>query len=284
VAETEGETGMPEIVKAENYVIDHHLADVITQSFGATEETFKSKASLLSLRSAFLNAALHGVTVLASSGDLGSTDYEANGSDIYQKQVNSWPSSDPLVTSVGGTQLHLDANGARTAPDNVWNDNPDVCDCAGGGGPSHVFPRPVFQLATRTGAGLARATPDISMSAAVDGGALVYLGFPGVGKGYHIFGGTSEASPLFSGVVAIAAQIAGHSLGDINPRMYALSDLRLPAGIVDVTAGNNTFTLHDADLNPLFTVPGFTAGPGYDMASGLGTVDAARFAHALAGR
>ena len=284
VAETEGETGMPEIVKAENYVIDHHLADVITQSFGATEETFKSRASLLSLRGAFINAAAHGVTVLAGSGDTGSTDYESDGVTVYPHQVNSWPSSDPLVTSLGGTQLHLDDAGNRLAPDNAWTEALDVCACAGGGGPSHVFPRPVFQFGTDTGAGFARATPDVSMSAAVDGGVLVYLSFGGIDPGYYIFGGTSEASPLFSGVVAIGAQVAHHPLGDINLRLYALSHRQSAAGIVDVTAGDNSFTAYDDNGNPLFTVPGFAADRGYDMASGLGTVDAARFVRALAGR
>ena len=65
-SETEGLQGLPEIVEAENYVINHHLADVITQSFGATENTFPSKGSILGLRSAFYNAAAHHVTVLAS--------------------------------------------------------------------------------------------------------------------------------------------------------------------------------------------------------------------------
>jgi subtilase family serine protease len=283
VAETEGVTGFPEIVKAENYVINHNLGDVITQSFGATEETFPSKGAIFGLRSAFQNALLHGVTVLGSSGDTGSTDYKLNLVDLYDHQVNSWPSSDPLVTSVGGTQLHLDAAGNRLAPDNVWNDIAVGIDAAGGGGPSHVFPRPVFQLGTRTGSGFARATPDISLSAAVDGGVLVYLTFPGLDPGYYVVGGTSEASPLFSGVVAIADQIAGHRLGWINPRLYAIGT-NANKGIVDVTIGNNTFTLLDDDGNPVFTVPGFQAVGGYDMASGLGTVDALRFTHALAGR
>ena len=166
VSETEGVTGFPEIVKAENFVIDHGIGDVISQSFGATEETFPNKQAIFGLRSAFKNAALHGVTVLGSSGDTGSTDYKLNLIDLYDHQVNSWPSSDPLVTSVGGTQLHLDAVGNRLAPDNVWNDIPIGIDAAGGGGPSHVFPRPVFQLGTPTGSGHARATPDISMTAA----------------------------------------------------------------------------------------------------------------------
>jgi subtilase family serine protease len=283
VSETEGVTGFPEIVKAENFVINHGIGDVISQSFGATEETFPSKRSIFALRSAFTNAALHGVTVLGSSGDSGSTDFKLNLVDLYDHQVNSWPSSDPLVTSVGGTQLHLDAAGNRLAPDNVWNDIPIGIDAAGGGGPSHVFPRPLFQFGTRTGAGRARATPDISMSAAVDGGALVYLGFPGVRIGYHVFGGTSVSSPLFSGVVAIADQIAGRRLGLINPRLYDIGT-RASKGLVDVTIGDNTFTLLDDNGDPVFTVPGFNAVPGYDMASGLGTVDALRFTHALAGR
>jgi subtilase family serine protease len=283
VSETEGVTGFPEIVKAENYVIDHNLGDVITQSFGATEETFPNKAAILGLRSAFKNALAHGVTVLGSSGDTGSTDYKLNLVDLYDHQVNSWPSSDPLVTSVGGTQLHLDAAGNRLAPDNVWNDIAEGIDAAGGGGPSHVFPRPLFQLGTRTGSGLARATPDISLSAAVDGGVLVYLSFGGFSTGYHIVGGTSESSPLFSGVVAIADQIAGHRLGWINPRLYDIGT-NANKGIVDVTIGDNTFTLLDDNGEPVFTVPGYQAVRGYDMASGLGTVDALRLTHALAGR
>src|SRR5450755_2460865 len=121
VAETEGTVGFPQIVEAENYVINHNLGDVITQSFGATEQTFPSHASLRALRSAYKNALAHHVTVLGSSGDGGATDQNFSG-NFFPFRVNSWPSSDPLVTSVGGAQLHLDANGFRTEPDNVWND------------------------------------------------------------------------------------------------------------------------------------------------------------------
>ena len=75
MTETEGIYGFPQIVAAENYVIDHHLGDVISQSFGANEQTFTSPSQIYSLRSAYVNAARHGVTVLAASGDQGSTDY-----------------------------------------------------------------------------------------------------------------------------------------------------------------------------------------------------------------
>src|SRR6185437_15217521 len=142
VAETEGVTGFPEIVKAENFVIDHHIGDVISQSFGATEETFPTPKSILQLRSAYFNALFHGVTVVSGSGDLGATSQELNQTDKFPMRVNSWPSSDPLVTSVGGTMLTLNDAGVRQSPDVVWNDNGGG---AGGGGVSAVFERPDFQ-------------------------------------------------------------------------------------------------------------------------------------------
>jgi len=279
ISETEGVQGFPEIVAAENFVIDHNLGDVISQSFGATEETFPTAQSLLNLRSAFKNAAAHNVTVLGSSGDSGATDFTVNF-DLYTHRVNSWPSSDPLVTSLGGTQLHLDATGNRLAPDNVWNDQALFgTAAASGGGKSHVFSRPAFQNSVAGVVGAARGTPDISMSAAVDGGALVYLGFQGIGAppGYFIFGGTSEASPLFSGVVAIADQAAGKRLGWLNGTLYHIGSGA--PGTPDITIGDNTVTF---DQNgQTFTVPGFPAKKGYDMSTGLGTVDAAKLVHEL---
>jgi subtilase family serine protease len=282
VSETEGTVGFPEIVEAENYVINHNLGDVITQSFGATEETFPSAQSLLDLRSAFTNAQAHHVTVLGASGDGGATDSESDLVNFYPFRVDSWPSTDPLVTSVGGTQLHLTAAGTRTAPDNVWNDTALFgSPAASGGGLSTIFPRPGFQLLDASVVGSRRGTPDISMSAAVDGGALVYLGFDdGTGDppGYGVIGGTSEASPLFSGVVAVADQAAGHRLGLLDPDLYLLGLVRAP-GIPDVTLGNNSVTFPQGGQT--ITVPGFNATRGYDLASGLGTVDGAKLVSEL---
>lgn len=277
VAETEGTTGLPEMMNAEKSLIDQGIGDVISQSFGATENTFPGfdqgdYSSLLSLRYAFKDAAAHHVTVLASSGDAGATDYEADGSTLYPYPVNSWPSSDPLVTSVGGTQLKLDDAGNRLSPDVVWNDGYG----AGGGGLSAVFSRPLYQIGVTGIVDHKRGTPDISMSAAVNGGALVYYSFDPTHVGWHIFGGTSEASPIFSGVVALADQYAHHDLGLINPALYALGALSrvgVPGtGIVDVTSGDNSFG----------GVTGYPATKGYDLASGWGTIDAAKFVPALA--
>ncbi|PWI42722.1 S53 family peptidase [Streptomyces sp. ICBB 8177] len=274
VAETEGVTGLPEMMSAEKSMIDHGVGDVITQSFGATENTFPGFAegdfsSIDNLRYAFKDAARHNVTVLASSGDGGATDSTADGNGYYPYQVNSWPSSDPLVTSVGGTQLHLNDKGQRTAPDSVYNDNG-----AGGGGQSHVFSRPSFQNGVKNVVGTRRGTPDISMSAAVNGGAWVYSSFDPTAVGWDVYGGTSEASPLFSGIVALADQVAGHRVGDIHTALYSL-EKKSPyySGIVDVKDGTN---------NSYQGVTGYTAVKGYDMATGVGTVDAARFVPALA--
>ena len=127
-----------------------------------------------------------------------------------------------------------------------------------------------------------RGTPDISMSAAVNGGCWVYMSFAGIetsgvdNPGWYIFGGTSEASPIFSGIVALADQVAGHRLGLINPALYALGQASQHGdsntGLVDITAGDNSFA----------GVTGYAAAPGYDLASGWGTIDAAKFVRALA--
>jgi subtilase family serine protease len=282
IPETLGTHGFPEIVKAENYVIDHNLGTVITQSFAAPEQGFPSASSILALRSAYKNAAAHGVTVLAGSGDAGpsganSITPQGFAATFFLKRVAEWPADDPLVTGVGGTQMFLNAKGAHTQPDVVWNDTALFnSPAASGGGHSTVFARPSYQNGVTAEVGSARGFPDISMSAAVNGAALVYLNADAAqgAAGFYLIGGTSEASPLFSGVIAIADQWAGHGLGLINPALYEMAANGDP-GIVDVTSGTNTVTFPQGGST--HTVNGFPAGPGYDLSSGLGTVNAALF-------
>ena len=125
VSETEGVTGFPQIVKAENWVLKWHLGDVISQSFSATEQTFSGGLNQINkyhLRSAYITAATEkdGPTVLAASGDSGVADVELNGSTYYTHRVTSWPDSDPLVTGVGGTELVAGKHGTFTSV--AWND------------------------------------------------------------------------------------------------------------------------------------------------------------------
>ena len=291
VAETEGVTGFPQIIQAEKFVIDHHIGDVISQSFSATEQTFSSRAAVDALRGAYVDAQQHHVTVLAASGDNGAANVGLDGSTFFTVPTTTWPPSDPLVTAVGGTQLHLDAAGNHTSPDTVWNDTFSVPTnqfifgdngpnaLATGGGKSVLFGRPPYQDPVRGVVGHARGVPDISMSAACNGAVDVYQSFPGISPGWYPTCGTSEATPLFSGIVALAVQEARHSLGLINSALYQMSAQHAP-GLVDVTSGNNTVSV--TQNNQQVTVQGFTAGPGYDLASGLGTVNAAFFVPELA--
>jgi subtilase family serine protease len=193
------------------------------------------------------------------------------------------------VTGVGGTQLHFGSRGQPMAP-TVWNDtyniaanefatgHPGPNPLAGGGGKSILFGRPWYQNGVRNVVGASRGVPDISMSAACNGSVVTYGTYRGAPPGWSPACGTSEATPLFAGIVALADQVAGHSLGLINPALYQLSADRAP-GIVDVTSGNNTVSFSQGGRH---TVTGFSARPGYDLASGVGTVNAASFVRELA--
>jgi subtilase family serine protease len=284
VSETQGVQGFPEMMNAEKSLIDAGVGDVISQSFGSTENNFPGFAqgdftSLTNLRYAFKDAAKHGVTVLASSGDNGVSSQDLNGG-FYPTPANSWPSTDPLVTSIGGTYPTIDDNGKRTAPDVTGNDNDLLFPggVVGGGGLSNVFPRPAFQAGVKSVVGNHRGTPDISFSAVLSGAAWVYFSYQPGRVGWHLIAGTSESSPIMAGVVALAVQVAGHRLGNIDPALYLLGHLStlphfpVPTGIVDVTVGN----ISDNG------VTGPSAGPGYDLATGWGTIDGAKFVPALA--
>ena len=175
-----------------------------------------------------------------------------------------WPASDPLVTAVGGTQLDLTRAGTRRQPDVAWDDS--------GGGRSALFPRPAYQDGVAGIVGRRRGIPDISMDASCASGIEVYGGgFPADPPNWSVDCGTSLATPLFAGIVALAEQEAGHPLGLINPALYRMAAAH-DDGIVDVTRGDNTFE----------SVQGFHAQRGYDLVSGLGTINAATFVPELA--
>ncbi len=291
MSEDEGTSGFPEIVTAEKYVIDHHLGGVISQSFSATEETFPTRQSLLNLRGAYTDAAAKGVTVLAASGDSGAADVRADGSTYYLHPVTSWPDSDPLVTGIGGTQLHLDATGRHTAADSVWNDTYDVATqqyifgeagpnpLAGGGGMSTIFQRPAYQHGVRAVVGKsARRAGHLDERRLQRGGE-------------HSTRACREARKLGTDMWDERgdAAVRGHrGAGRSGRRPPARADqpgaLRLVAsgrpGVVDVTKGNTTVSFEQGGA--LHTVVGGTARPGYDIASGVGTIDARWFVPELA--
>jgi subtilase family serine protease len=275
-AENEGRSGFPQIIKAEKYVIRHHLAGVISQSFGATEPTFRSGAVVRALRGAYRLAAKPGyrVTVVASSGDSGAAGQTYSTRNYFTTPEVSWPASDPLVTAVGGTQLALADGATGRGPGLAWSGS--------GGGRSAVFTRPAYQSSVAAVVGQHRGIPDISMDASCASAAAVYGNngsYPARSSGWSTACGTSLAAPMFAGIVALAAQQAGHTLGAINPALYRMAASHAP-GIVDIVHGDNSFTFSSHGKTHL--VPGFRAQRGYDLISGLGTVDAARFVPELA--
>jgi subtilase family serine protease len=244
IAETQGFTGLPEMMAAVDYMTKHQIADVISMSFGTAEDTFPALDSVKSLDPAFERASRAGVTLVASSGDFGATDPVLTGPGTFPYRTASWPASDPNVTALGGTVLSLDANGNRTAPDVLWRPS--------GGGISKAYARPSWQNSVKgvTGSKF-RSFPDITMEG---------------------ISGTSESSPLFAGVLALAVQAKGGRLGQINPALYGkLGPKADKSGIVDVTSGDNTYG----------TVQGYAAAKGFDVVSGWGTLDASKFVPAL---
>jgi subtilase family serine protease len=242
-AETLGVQGFPNMMKAEDYVVSNHLAQVISQSFASAEDAFNGTASLQNLRYAFQHAAASGVTVLGSSGDGGSANTMkspvATGGKLIPYPTVEWPASDPLVTGVGGTYLCTDpaANGTPSRATYTKTGTGIGAKCSSssfnaagaaevawtfsGGGFSRVFARPSYQAGPLPAGSTpipstARGVPDIAFQASSATGALVYLSLPPDGNnsnininqaGWYDIGGTSLSCPQWAGLVAIADQI-----------------------------------------------------------------------------
>ena len=266
VPETIGMQGWPQVAQAIEMIADQHLADVITVSLGDGENDFindptnpaaTQQAAVRSLDPAFLDAAAHDIPVMFASGDCGPTDPPVLG-DTGQCTppigvTAGHPADNPWVTAVGGTipNAGIATASGRTAPDALWTARNDHSD-AESAGVSTVYPKPSWQQGIPALDGVAgRAFPDISMDAT---------------------NGTSQASPTFAGVLALATQLNGDDLGTVNPALAAIGPSGAAAGIIDVPAGYT---------DSAYGVTGFATGPGYDLASGWGTIYAPDFVPAL---
>jgi subtilase family serine protease len=294
-AETLGVQGFPQMMAAEDYVVQHHLATVISQSFAAGEPTFNGAGSLERLRFAFKDAAANGVSVLAGSGDFGSAVVTkvpvSQGGALLPDPGVWWPASDPLVTGIGGTYLCTDPTNtvARTVdstdPPAACQANPGQAEVGwigAGGGFSQVFARPAYQGTLPAGStpigASNRGVPDVGFQASSRTGALVYVSLPPDGSGglncggapcstgWYDIGGTSLATPQWAGLVAIADQLNGGGLGLLNPYLYAIGadPTKYANDFYDVTVGNNQAF-----------VAGYPATTGWDPVTGLGTPNAA---------
>ena len=267
VAETEGVQGMPEFLALEKYALKNKLGKIISQSWGATENTLFSAAGqqvFEEFEEFYQQAMQANVTVLASAGDSGSSNVDVNNV-IYPFPTVIFPASSPFVTAVGGTSLYADTSGTYQF-EIVWDDHYIG---ATGGGVSQQFSEPSYQrslpASVQTTLGNHRGIPDVAYNADPNTPILVYVSFLGPqNAGYYFIGGTSEGSPQWAGIIADANQLAGHPLGFLNRKLYAIG--KGSEFFHDITFGSNAF-------NGFNGVPGYSATSGWDLATGWGTPD-----------
>lgn len=279
-----------DVMDAVLYAIDQNLAPVLSVSYGLCEpQTLKSDMLLMQTWAQQANA--QGMTWINAAGDSGGADCVTGSSGNGAALAVDSPADIPEVTGIGGTTFSEAAGqywnatnsasgGSATAyiPETVWNDSTSGSPAAGGGGASTVFTQPTWQTGLGVPSNGARNVPDISLNASAEhDGYLVYSG----GQ-LSVYGGTSAGTPAFAGItallnhylVATGAQNAA-GVGNVNPRLYALA--QAGAGVFhDVTAGDNiiTVTCGQRARNCTPGTYGYPAGQGYDLASGLGSIDA----------
>lgn len=244
---------------AEAAAIKQFPGAVMSQSFGIPELLVHGdNAQIAQAHRNYVAATAAGITLLASAGDFGAT----NGLSANIANAG-FPASDPLVTGVGGTEGNpyfsgLLVHGSYGA-EQVWNE--PAFGAATGGAPSRFFSVPSYQ----NGLGLqSRTVPDVAYNATIDGGVLVLDSTLG---GFFLVGGTSCGSPQWAAIMALANQAAGHSLGFVNPAIYKVAESSAySTDFHDITTGDNKLDE---------TQTGFSAGTGYDFATGWGTPNVA---------
>jgi len=253
----------PEMMHALEYISANHLANVISISDGTGESTYSDGAAQIHANDPGpLSAAAAGIPVLNATGDCGVVQNLAIanaqcGNTTPGPATATWDDN-PWMTAVGGSVPNVSkTDGSKLGPDPLWHVGGIFAE---GAGFSAIYPRPSYQngVAKITGSPW-RSVPDITMDS------------------QH---GTSESAPMTAGVLALATQLNhGRNIGPINPVLYdVLGPLGQRAGLADVVSGNNSVT--DPKTGQVL-VPGFTAAPGFDVASGWGTLNASVFVPAL---
>jgi kumamolisin len=238
---------------------------VISNSYGNPEQdpnSAWSKMGVSVVNQALEAAVAKGITVFSAAGDDGSSDEGKGGPEV------DFPASSPYVMGVGGTRL-VASPGAKPVitGETVWNDLLQG-NGAGGGGISVVFSKPSWQdgvkvppsvVAPHT---IGRGVPDVAAVADPDT-ALVVMHVDG--KSLDAIGGTSAAAPLWAALIARINQGLGASCGFLNTLLYT----KFATGVLrDITTGNNG---------------AYSAGPGWDACTGLGSPDGDKLLAALSG-
>jgi subtilase family serine protease len=271
-----------------NAIVSQNRASVVSTSWGACEPSEPQSAAIAE-NTLFEEAALQGQTVVAASGDSGTEGCFAPPLSSDPGLTVQDPSSQPFVTGVGGTTLR---DVGPPPSEATWNNRntpvviPQLQQGASGGGISSFWSMPAYQrhapaslrvvAADSSGSpcgssGNCREVPDVSADGDPNTGYLIYYG-----GSWQGIGGTSAAAPLWAALVALADanRACGRvRLGFVNPTLYRLAGSAQHSYFNDVKSGNNDYTGTNGGRYP--------AGPGYDMATGLGTPKAGILARAL---
>lgn len=287
------------------YAIDNNVAPVISESFGMCEFLdgwYRMGLYYYQVEAQKGNAL--GITWVASSGDSGAAgcDYQV---DIAVEGLGvSLPASIPEVTGVGGTEFvegsqtyWSSSNGAYGSsalsyiPETAWNDTTATAPTGGiieasGGGLSAIYKKPSWQTGPGVPSDGARDVPDVSLAASAMHDPYIVV----IAGGAYAVGGTSAAAPSFAGMIALLNQYQVQNklqtkpgLGNINPRLYAMAAAGTPGVFHDVTTGNNIVPCQVNTANCPNGHLGYTAGVGYDLVTGLGSVDAYKLITAWGG-
>jgi hypothetical protein len=280
------------------YAIESNLAPILTFGFGICEAD-QSTLQMMAMQDLAQEANAQGITWLASAGDAGPAGCDPDGDPAIlaasQGLAVQLPGSIPEVTAVGGTQFNegtgtywsatnsANASALSYIPEIAWNESGANGLDASGGGLSTFFTQPWWQTAFGVPSPSFRAVPDVALAAETREGHRI------VSEGQTlIVGGTSAASPAFAGILALVNQYqlangvgTQSGQGNINPNLYSLA--QTSANVFhDITAGNNIIPCAsgtpDCSASGKF---GYNAGPGYDLVTGLGSVDAYNLAIAL---
>jgi uncharacterized protein (TIGR03437 family) len=280
------------------YAVDQTLAPILSMSYGECEDS--DLVDMDGWRATVQQANLEGMTMFAAAGDFAAADCdELDNADPAVAEGGlavDDPGSFPEVTSMGGTEFNL-AGGAYWSragaalsyiPEVVWNDTLEVGQLDGGGGGASVyFTQPPWQNGVAPNDGM-RHVPDLSFPASnvVDPFFLYSSDDTDGSVGAQAVGGTSCAAPSMAGVLALVNQYLVSSgavpkagLGNINPTLYRLAQTQSSA-FHDIVNGSNIVPCASGSPGCVNGFEGWSAGPGYDSASGLGSVDAYNLVHA----
>jgi subtilase family serine protease len=261
------------------YIVNNNLAPVMTTSFGSCESQMGSAENTF-YANLWSQAAAQGITSFVSSGDSGASGCDAGSATSGTGRAVNGLSSTPYNVAVGGSQFNEGAgtywaasNGSGYSsalgyiPEVAWNESAAVSGGSGlwstGGGASTLYAKPSWQVAPGVPADGARDVPDVSLTAASHDGYIVQTQ-----GALYVIGGTSASSPSLAGLMALVVQKTGQRQGNANVRFYQLGQAQYGGGgaavFHDVASGSNSVP----------GVTGFTAATGYDLATGLGSVDA----------